>query len=99
MFFCLPFYLVVYSFQLAWLEADLKKANEDRALRPWIFVQGHHPMYQGSSINKEFQAAAEELFFTYGVDIYFCGHEHFYERSYPVYNSQVQTSYDYPTDR
>ncbi|RYY84934.1 hypothetical protein EON63_08290 [archaeon] len=41
--------------QLHWLEQDLIQANEQRALRPWIFAQGHHPMYNGDSINKEFQ--------------------------------------------
>ena len=41
-------------------------------------------MYQGKSINAEFQAAMEELFNKYGVDIYFSGHVHSYERDYPV---------------
>lgn len=62
-----------FESQLAWLEADLVKANADRATRPWIFVQGHHPLYQGSSVNTEFQAAMEDLFYKYGVDIYFSG--------------------------
>lgn len=30
---------------LAWLEADLKQAASERAIRPWILVAGHHPMY------------------------------------------------------
>ena len=46
---------------------------------------GHRPMYQGKSINTEFQAAMENLFNKYGVDIYFSGHVHSYERDYPVY--------------
>lgn len=70
--------------QLSWLEADLIEANNHRGVRPWIFVQGHHPMYQGDSINKEFQAAMEDMFYKYGVDIYFSGHVHSYERDYPV---------------
>ena len=75
--------------QLSWLEQDLIKANEERDQRPWIFAQGHHPMYQGNSINKDFQAAMEKLFYDYGVDIYFSGHVHSYERDYPVYNGVV----------
>lgn len=75
--------------QLGWLEDDLKKANEERDVRPWVFVQGHHPMYQGNSINKEFQAAMEDLFYTYGVDVYFSGHVHSYERDVPVYNGVI----------
>jgi len=31
----------------------------------------------------------EKLLYEYGVDLYICGHEHSYERMYPVYNSQV----------
>jgi hypothetical protein len=41
-------------------------------------------MYQGKSINAEFQAAMEDLFYTYGVDVYFSGHVHSYERDVPV---------------
>ena len=57
--------------QLQWLENDLIEANADRANRPWIFAQGHRPMYQGDSVNAEFQSAMEDLFYKYGVDIYF----------------------------
>lgn len=70
--------------QLAWLEADLIEANKHRDVRPWVFAQGHHPMYQGNSVNEDFQAAVEEMFYKYGVDIYFSGHVHSYERDYPV---------------
>jgi hypothetical protein len=28
-----------------WLEADLTKANKDRAERPWIIFLTHHPIY------------------------------------------------------
>jgi acid phosphatase type 7 len=31
--------------QLEWLAADLKRANENRHLRPWIIVNGHRPLY------------------------------------------------------
>lgn len=78
--------------QLAWLEQDLILANEQRALRPWIFVAGHRPMYDGDSINTDFQTAVEKLFYDYSVDIYFCGHEHFYERDYPVYQGITETT-------
>lgn len=33
---------------LAWLEADLAKANENRAERPWIIFITHHPIYCSS---------------------------------------------------
>lgn len=35
------------------------------------------------------QQAFESLFHQYGVDVYFDGHVHGYERTYPVYQSQV----------
>lgn len=71
--------------QLTWLENDLIKANTDRVNRPWIFAIGHHPMYSGDSINKDFQSAMEGLFYKYGVDVYIAGHVHSYERDLPVY--------------
>lgn len=50
-------------------------------------------MYQGKSINAEFQAAMEELFHKYGVDVYFSGHVHSYERDYPVIKSYFPLFY------
>lgn len=78
--------------QLAWLEQDLIAANADRANRPWVFAVGHHPLYQGGSINKELQAAMEDLFYKYGVDVFFTGHEHSYERDYPVYKGVTEST-------
>ena len=85
-----------FAEQLKWLENDLIKANQERATRPWIFVTGHHPMYQGDSVNVEFQAAMENLFYKYGVDVYFSGHIHSYERDYPVYQGVVEKTYNNP---
>lgn len=82
--------------QLAWLEADLIKANENREQRPWIFAAGHRPIYHGTSVNKELQAAVEELFYKYGVDVYFTGHVHSYERNYPTYQATPETTYNNP---
>ncbi len=74
--------------QLKWLEQDLIKANNEKV--DWIFVQGHHPMYQGNFTDINFQKAMEDLFYKYNVDVYFSGHIHHYERTYPVYNGIVQ---------
>lgn len=74
---------------MEWLEADLIAANANRAVRPWVFVHGHHPLYQGDSVNADFQAAVEELFYKYNVDVYFSGHVHSYERDVPVYRSNL----------
>lgn len=87
-----------FADQLSWLENDLIEANKNRATRPWILAQGHHPMYQGNSINKEFQTAMEKLFYDYGVDVYFSGHVHSYERDAPVYQGVVdENSYVNPS--
>ncbi|KAJ1417410.1 iron/zinc purple acid phosphatase-like protein [Ochromonadaceae sp. CCMP2298] len=82
--------------QLTWLENDLIKANADRELRPWILAAGHHPMYNGKSINADFQTAMEGLFYKYGVDVYFAGHVHSYERDLPVYQGVPEADYDLP---
>jgi len=82
--------------QLTWLEKDLIKANSERDVRPWIFAAGHHPMYQGDSIDSSLQKAMEDLFYKYGVDVYFSGHVHSYERDLPVYKGVPEQSYVNP---
>lgn len=83
--------------QLTWLENDLKAANANRKNRPWIFVAGHHPIYQGNTTNTDMQKAFEDLFYKYGVDILFSGHVHHYERNFPTYHGKVEMqSYSNP---
>lgn len=77
--------------QLKWLENDLAEANANRNIRPWIFVQGHHPLYQGNTTDVNFQNALEKLFYDYQVDIYFSGHIHSYERTWPIYANKFET--------
>jgi hypothetical protein len=93
--------------QLAWLENDLRIANNKRtAQRPWIIVVGHRPIYASnaqqnsvpSGYAKFLQRSFEDLFYKWGVDLYIAGHEHYYERIYPTYaNKVVSTSYNNPT--
>lgn len=78
--------------QIIWLENVLKEANEEenRKERPWIIVAGHRPMYCSTTIaemcpNTYIQNEFEDLFIQYGVDLVFAGHEHDYERSYPIH--------------
>ena len=77
---------------------------ENRAKRPWIIVMGHRPMYcssdhiggctmkdnivrKGIPILKSF--GLEDLFYSYGVDLEIFGHEHNYERLFPIYDYKV----------
>jgi hypothetical protein len=39
----------------------------------------------------------ENLFYKYGVDMYFSGHVHSYERDFPVYQGKPEADYTNPT--
>jgi len=77
---------------LAWLEADLAKANASRNLRPWIFAGGHKPLYSAGGTGGSLNTAIEAMFHKYKVDVYFAGHLHSYARSLPVYDKQPDTT-------
>ena len=93
--------------QVAWLEADLAQAAQERDVRPWIFVGGHRPIYSAkhadgdgnpNGFSAQMQSVFESLFHEYGVDMYFAGHLHSYERQYPVYDgTNVETDYENPS--
>nr|CAD7203935.1 unnamed protein product [Timema douglasi] len=105
------YYFLEYGFELLtrqfnWLKEDLKIAilAENRALRPWIIVYGHRPMYCSNENTDDCTAnqtqtrtgfmellgkGLEDLFYDYGVDLEIWAHEHSYERLWPIYNHQV----------
>lgn len=93
--------------QYDWLVADLAIANNNRTLAPWIIVNGHKPLYctedgdcgsdaklvrDGVSVNGTLMYGMEDVFYQYGVDFYFCGHEHNYERMYDIYQNKTTKS-------
>lgn len=48
---------------------------------------GHRPLYGSTSgVCPQCIPAFEPLFKQYGVDMYFAGHAHYYERMSPLYN-------------
>jgi hypothetical protein len=75
--------------QLAWLDADLAKANADRAAHPFIVVISHRGLVSSSrhaleSDVLQVRGALLPLFDKYAVDLVVNGHDHEYERSNPV---------------
>jgi len=72
-----------------WLEYDLNKANLNRATIPWIVFLGHRPMYtsdEGSN-SGPLQSGVEPLLYKYKVELAIWGHQHCYERTWPVFNN------------
>ena len=94
------------SMQHEWLEADLKRANANRDDVPWVMVVGHRPLYCSSIATilrcvKEavaYRRNIEDLLRREGVDVYMCGHNHQYERTYPMYKGEpVSFNFTNPT--
>ena len=73
--------------QTRWLEKTLRRAADDRDV-DWIVVQMHQDALSssktGNGSDKALREAWLPLFERYGVDLVLCGHDHDYERSYPV---------------
>jgi hypothetical protein len=79
---------VIAGAERAWLEADLRAADANRANVPWIFVVHHKPLYtclSNHSANIDLRTAWQPLFDQYHVDMVIAGHNHVYERSRPIY--------------
>jgi hypothetical protein len=72
--------------QRAWLEAELATAREDGEI-DWIVVCMHQVAMSSARLNGADLGIRQEflpLFDTYGVDLVVAGHEHHYERTFPV---------------
>ena len=82
---------------LPWLEADLAKADGNRAAVPWLVVFHHHPVYDSGADSarvKERKATHDafvSLFDKHHVDLDVAGHDHFYERSKVLAGDAVAT--------
>jgi predicted phosphodiesterase len=78
------------STQYDFAKADLQKASQNSNIH-WIIVFFHKPMYTspgGHSADTTIRSKYHPLFDQYNVDLVLFGHNHFYERSYPLkYNS------------
>lgn len=73
--------------QTRWLEATLAAAQKDSSI-DWIIVQMHQDALSSSKFGNGSDRGLREawlpLFDRYGVDLVLCGHDHDYERSWPV---------------
>ncbi|HEX3395616.1 MAG TPA: metallophosphoesterase family protein [Steroidobacteraceae bacterium] len=73
--------------QSRWLESTLSAASKDQSI-DWIVVQMHQDALSssknGNGSDKGIREAWLPLFDRYGVDLVLCGHDHDYERSWPV---------------
>jgi hypothetical protein len=73
--------------QTRWLEETLAAAEKDTSI-DWIIVQMHQDALSssknGNGSDKGIRETWLPLFDRYGVDLVLCGHDHDYERSWPV---------------
>jgi hypothetical protein len=73
--------------QTRWLESTLAAASRDDSI-DWIVVQMHQDALSssknGNGSDKGIRETWLPLFDRYGVDLVLCGHDHDYERSWPV---------------
>jgi alkaline phosphatase D len=72
--------------QTQWLESTLQRAANDTTI-DWIVVQMHQTALSSSHDNGSdlgIRQAWLPLFDQYQVDLVLCGHDHDYERSFPV---------------
>jgi hypothetical protein len=95
---------------LAWLQKDLATVN--RTKTPWVVCHGHRDIYCSTGLGDdgdcvdiggigpagEVRKDLEPLFHEFGVDFWINGHEHSYERTYPLYrHKSVKSNVDAPS--
>ena len=87
--------------QVSWIDREMKNDSSPR----WRIAYGHRPLYcsnhGGQDIphgNTVLRKAVEDVLVSNKVDLVIQAHEHDYERTFPVYQSQaVSTNYTDPT--
>jgi hypothetical protein len=80
--------------QMDWFTETLKSARLDKNVR-WLIVFQHHPLYSsnvGRLNNQPLIDAVRSVLDTYQVDLVFAGHNHNYERSYPLRGATIAES-------
>jgi Calcineurin-like phosphoesterase/Purple acid Phosphatase, N-terminal domain len=86
--------------QTRWLEETLSAASKDDSI-DWIIVQMHQDALSssknGNGSDKGIRETWLPLFDRYGVDLVLCGHDHDYERSWPVRGCNHNVGWDAAT--
>ena len=96
------FYLRGYSGggQTAWLERTLAAGRGDRSV-DWIIIQMHHCAASSSATGNGSDLGIREqwlpLFDRYQVDLVLTGHDHDYERSFPVRGADADAGHEVAT--
>ncbi|HEY5010889.1 MAG TPA: hypothetical protein VIH73_06990, partial [Acidimicrobiales bacterium] len=75
--------------QVAWIESDLSAAESDRTAHPFIVVVSHRCLFSTSTHAQDpdvlvARAVLAPIFDKYHVDLVMNGHNHEYERSFPL---------------
>ena len=77
--------------QLAWLGRTLSDARRNARVK-WLIVFQHHPPYgssKGRGDNQGLIKAVTPILDQFKVDLVLSGHDHHYERQYPLRDGQV----------
>ncbi len=77
--------------QLAWLDLTLGRARSDPTVR-WLILYMHHPLYSSNVRrlnNAELISVLRPRLERFEVDLVLAGHNHNYERSYPLRGDAV----------
>src|SRR5918996_629907 len=87
----------INSPQYSFVRNDLISTSQNPDIK-WIIVYFHHPMYTSSTKHPSdllLRETYHPLFDLYGVDLVLQGHNHNYQRSYPItYNNNINNNYN-----
>ena len=80
--------------QLQWLDKTLAAARQDKKVK-WLIVFQHHPLYgtsKGRGDNSGLIKTVGPLFDKYNVDLVLAGHDHHYERQFPMRDDKIAST-------
>ncbi len=79
--------------QQMWLDRTLAEARRDKKVK-WLVVFEHHPLYgtsKGRGDNEGLIKAISPILDRYKVDLVLAGHDHHYERQYPMRDQKIMS--------